>query len=180
MINQIQGIYPMSETILIAASLLPAAAAVFFLLRFLEGLHALRPTGQRAAAVNMAGRYHPMLRLLAEDDFAFVASNPVLYRRLRAERRLLFRGYLRCLTRDYGRLLEGIRLVMVQSQVDRPDLARALARNRVLFAVALCRIEFRLALHWAGVGKVDISGVVEAFDRLREHAGAISTVPEAA
>src|ERR1700744_5436469 len=55
--------------------------------------------------VNLAGRYRPMLRLLSEDDFGLVANNPKLAKALRAERQKLFRGYLRCLTREYGKLL---------------------------------------------------------------------------
>jgi len=41
----------------------------------------------------------------------------------------MFRGYLRCLTKDYARLLSGIREMMVESGVDRPDLAKALVRK---------------------------------------------------
>jgi hypothetical protein len=130
--------------------------------------------------VNVAGRYRPMLRLLSEEDLAFVASHPKLARALRTERQKLFRSYLRCLTKEYGRLLAGIRMVMVQSRVDRPDLARALAKNRMMFALAICRIEYRLTMQSMGIGTVDISGVVEAFDRLRESAVAMSALPSAA
>jgi hypothetical protein len=112
-------------------------------------------------------RYRPMLRLLSDEDMVFVSANPAVARRLRAERRQIFRGYLSCLTRDYAQLLNGVRLAMVRSGVDRPDLARALAKNRILFALALCRIEYRLLLHQAGVGKVDVSGLVDAIEALR-------------
>jgi hypothetical protein len=132
------------------------------------------------APVNVAGRYRPMLRLLAEEDLALVASNPKLAKALRSERQKLFRSYLRCLTKEYGRLLNGVRMVMVQSNVDRPDLARALAKNRTMFALAICRIECRLTMQSMGIGTVDISGVVEAFDRLRESAVAMSALPSAA
>jgi hypothetical protein len=99
---------------------------------------------------------------------------------LRSERRKLFRRYLACLTKDYGKLLAGIRMVMVQSGVDRPDLAKALAKNRALFAIAICRVEFRLALHSAGIGQVDISGVVGAFDALRDQVASFSAAPSLA
>ncbi len=93
-----------------------------------------------------------------------------------AWRRDLFGGYLRCLTTWIGgRLLAGVREVMVQSGVDRPDLARALAKNRVLFATAICKVEFRLALHATGVGNVDISGLVDALEALRGQVNALST-----
>jgi len=132
------------------------------------------------ASVNVVGRYRPMLRLLSSDDLSMAAGNPKLYKALRAERQKLFRNYLTCLTKEYGRLLAGLRQVMVQSRIDRPDLARALAKNRILFALAICRIEVRLSLFSLGIGTVDISGVVEAFDRMRSSAAALASVPSAA
>jgi hypothetical protein len=124
-----------------------------------------------------ADRYRPMLRLLSNADLDFASANPALRGKIRAQRRAMFRGYLRCLTKDYARLLSGVRGMMVESGVDRPDLAKALAKNRALFALSLCRIEFHLQLHALGVGKVDVSGLVEALDSLR---GAVSVMTPAA
>lgn len=121
-------------------------------------------------------RYKPMLRLLSDADLGFAATNPKLRSRIRSQRREVFRGYLRCLTKDYARLLSEIRGMMVESGVDRPDLAKALARNRVLFALSLCRIELHLQLHALGIGKVDVSGLVEALNSLR---GAVSVMTPA-
>ena len=112
-------------------------------------------------------RYRPMLRLLSENDLTYVARNAKLHKALCAGRRKIFREYLRCLTRDYARLLAALRYVMVQSGTDRPDLARAIARNRILFAIAICRIEVHLALHASGLSTVDISNLVEALEVLR-------------
>lgn len=164
------------------AGLFSVIAVGAFALQFFMRLRAMEgaATVTSAASANVSGRYRPMLRLLSEDDFGFVAGNARLLRELRAERRKLFRSYLTCLTREYGRLLAGIRLVMVQSRVDRPDLAKALAKNRLLFTFAICRIEYRLAMQSLGLGKVDISSVVEAFDRLRESAVALQSLPSAA
>lgn len=146
-------------------------------LYFLSRLRALRAARITAAPNDMANRYRPMLRLLSGDDFSFVSADPKLLHQLRAQRRRLFRGYLSCLTKDYGRLLEGVRLAMVLARVDRPDLVRLLARSRFLFAIALCRVEFRLALHAAGIGKVDITGLVDALDALRGQVAAFSQSP---
>ncbi len=121
-----------------------------------------------------AERYRPMLRLLSDEDFSFVSANIALQRSLKSDRRKLFRSYLRCLTRDYGCLLAGIRSAMAGSGVDRPDLARALAKNRALFALAVYRVELRLALHSLGVGTVDISGLVDAFEGLRAQVNVLS------
>jgi hypothetical protein len=148
-------------------------------LQFLLKMRSLRlqPMGEITGSSPVLGadRYRPMLRLLSDDDLAFVSADSKLHRTLRARRRNLFRGYLRCLTRDYARLLAGIRQAMVHSGVDRPDLARALAKNRVLFAIAICKVEFRLALHATGVGSVDISGLVDALEALRGQVTVFST-----
>jgi hypothetical protein len=121
-----------------------------------------------------AERYRPMLRLLSDEDLDFVMANVALHRSLKSGRRKLFRSYLRCLTRDYGYLFAGIRSAMAGSGADRPDLARALAKNRALFALAVYRVEVRLALHSLGIGKVDISGLVEAFEGLRAQVTVLS------
>ncbi len=127
-----------------------------------------------------ADRYRPMLRLLADEDLTFVPADTRMRKTLRSKRRALFRSYLACLARDYSLLLAGVRTVMVQSGVDRPDLARALAKNRLLFAITLYKVELRLALHAVGVGTVDISGLVDALDALRAQVGVLSAAPVAA
>jgi hypothetical protein len=69
---------------------------------------------------------------------------------------------------------------MAMAGVDRPDLALALAKNRTVFAVAVYKVEFRLALHALGVGQVDISGLVEAFEGLRAQVSVFSASAAAA
>lgn len=146
-------------------------------LQFWLKIRSLRSAEFAASALPEADRYRPMLRLLAEDDLAFLPADRKLRQKLRGKRRKLFRGYLRCLTRDYAHLLAGVRQAMVHSEVDRPDLARALARNRILFALAICKIDYHLLLHAMGIGKVDISSLVEALETLRAQVGALSSTP---
>jgi len=131
----------------------------------------------RISAAISANRYRPMLRLLSDEDLNFVAANSTLHKALRTRRRELFRSYLRCLTRDYAHLLAGIRAAMVQSGMDRPDLAHALAKNRSLFMIAIYKVECRLALHAIGVGKVEIAGLVDALETLRNQVGVLSAAP---
>lgn len=118
-----------------------------------------------------AERYRPMLRLLSDEDAEFIAD-PALRKKLRETHREIFREYLHSLAQDYGRLLAGVRLIMAQSGIDRPDLAKGLVRNRILFAIAICRIEYRLQLHALGIGetsalKLEVQGLVESLDLLR-------------
>jgi hypothetical protein len=149
-------------------------------LQFFLKLRMLQSARNTGSSVLDADRYRPMLRLLSDEDISFVSANTKLRDSLRARRRELFRGYLRCLTRDYARLLAGLRLAIVQSGCDRPDLVRALAKNRVLFALAICKIELRLAVHASGIGNVEISGLVEALEILRSQVQVLSTVSAAA
>jgi hypothetical protein len=144
-----------------------AVAAVQFRTR----LRTLDSQKQPAAALVDVDRYRPMLRLLSDEDANLIAD-PALRRKLRATRCDLFREYLRHLTEDYGKLLAGLRLIMTESSIDRPDLAKALARNRVLFAVAVCRVEFHLRLYALGIGNADVlklqvRGLVDALDIMR-------------
>lgn len=160
---------------LIVLSSLFVVALALFSWQFLSRMRILRVAEGSAPAVVSADRYRPMLRLLSDEDLGFVSRNSSLRRTLRSRRRELFRSYLRCLMRDYAHLLAGVRTVMVRSGVDRPDLAQALAKNRVLFVMAICKVEMRLTLHAVGVGKVEISGLVDALEALRGQVNVLSS-----
>ena len=118
------------------------------------------------------GKYRPMERLLGEEDFRFLAAQPgytpQLGRRFRSERRRLFRGYLRNLRKDFGRVTTACHLLLIHSASDRKDLASALLRQRLTFNLAMLGVQGRLLLHAAGVGAVDVSSLVESFENLRE------------
>jgi hypothetical protein len=145
------------------------AIAALAVARFVAHLQALAMETRPYKAIDV-NRYRPMLRLLRDEECKFASSKAVSTRRLRAQRRTIFRGYLECLTKDYNAVLGAIRGVMVRSAIDRPDLAKALLKNRVLFAVALCAIDLHLCLHAAGVGRVEVSGLVGALDALHQQA----------
>lgn len=151
-------------------------AVAFFYSRLLL-LQSETPMVPRTSA---AERYRPMLRLLSPDDLQFVPPGAAR-RRLQQRRIRLFRSYLRSLARDYGQLLSGVRMMMVHSSVDRPDLAKLLLRNQTLFALALCRIEMRLLLRGFGIGTVDVSPVLQALETLRSaHSGLLAAQPATA
>jgi len=118
----------------------------------------------------LASRYRPMFRLLDESDCGFISSgfpgNSNL-RRFRAERRSLFRVYLRNLGADHARIVGAIRDLLVQSQLDRPDLAKALFRCQLMFALAMISVEFKLQLHAMGIGTVDVRSLIAAVEGLQ-------------
>jgi len=116
-------------------------------------------------------RYRPMLRLLSQEDLRYLAAQPgftpAMGRRFRAQRCQIFRGYLRWLQSDFQRVCTAIRVLMLQSQHDRPDLASILLRQQTMFALGLVGIHFRLLLYRLGIAGVGVDGVMTAFDRLR-------------
>jgi len=129
-------------------------------------------------------RYKPMERLLCEEDFEFLASQrgyvPGIARKLRAERRKIFREYLRCLRRDFARLEAGIRLFMVHATEDKPELAKALFRRRVAFTRGILAAECRLVLHTFGVGTVDVRGLTGSLEGMRTYLGELAVARQAA
>lgn len=116
-------------------------------------------------------KYRPMERLLREDDFRFLASqpgfSPQLGRRFRAERRRIFRGYLRHLKTDFGRVSLALRTLIVHSAEDRGDLAAAVVRQRLWFAFGMLAVEGRLFLHTAGLATVDVHGFIESMEQMQ-------------
>ena len=154
------------------------SASILLTILFLFGVlfRKLSHTGARwqpmpAAPVRVAARYAPMERLLDESEYRFLASHPAFgktrARKIRAQRREIFRAYLHCMSRDYARVCASIRMVMMESGLDRPDLAKALLRNRTIFAAALVGIELRLALHACGVGTIDIRPMIASLEGMR-------------
>jgi hypothetical protein len=116
-------------------------------------------------------RYRPMMRLLDGGDVAFLQTQPGFTPRmatkLRQQRCQIFRGYLRCLNSDFSRVCSAIKLVMLQSKHDRPDLAAVLIRQQAMFAVGILNVHFRLLLYRWGVCGVDVAGLVNIFDKMR-------------
>ena len=118
-----------------------------------------------------AVRYRPMERLLGEEDYRFLASHPGFdrksLRRIRTERRRVFREYLACLSRDFSLVGTALRLMMMYSAQDRPDLAGILYKQQALFAFRMLGVQWRLALNSVGMGSVDVSGLVGAMESMR-------------
>ncbi len=116
-------------------------------------------------------RYRPMMRLLDGGDIAFLRKQPGftpgMATKLRQQRCQIFRGYLRSLDTDFTRVCSAMKLVMLHSNHDRPDLAAALIRQQAMFAVGMANVQFGLLLYRWGVCGVDVAGLVNIFDNLR-------------
>jgi hypothetical protein len=116
-------------------------------------------------------RYRPMMRLLDGKDLEFLRSQPgftpKMANKLRVQRCQIFRGYLRCLHNDFGRVCAAIRILMMHSRYDRPDLARILFHQQAMFAAAMMMVQFRLFLYRWGVCSVEVGSLVKIFEGMR-------------
>lgn len=133
-----------------------------------------------------AKHYRPMERLLREDDFRFLASthsySSRAIRRLRAERRKVFRGYLSFMAGDFARLCSAMTMLMVESHEPMPELASTLMRSRAMFAWLLIAVECRLMLHAVGLNgiAVDMRPLVNSLEAMRTQWQSMATLPTAA
>jgi hypothetical protein len=116
-------------------------------------------------------RYRPMLRMLDGEDLTFLRYQPgftsSMATKLRKQRTQIFRGYLRSLEGDFGRVCAAIKLLMLQSRDDRPDLAEALLRQQLKFACAMLSVRFHLVFYSLGINGVKASPLVKIFDSMR-------------
>jgi len=116
-------------------------------------------------------RYRPMTRLLEGDDLRFLRSQPdytpAMAAKFRRERCRVFRGYLTCLHSDFQRVSMALKIVMVQSRYDRPDLAAVLVHSQRAFAVGMVLVHCRLVLYRFGLATVDVADLLKVFDGAR-------------
>jgi hypothetical protein len=131
-------------------------------------------------------RYRALERLLGEADFEYLRRQPgyrpEMERRLRAERRRVFRRYLRSLTADFARLHNTAKLLLLHSAQDRPELAREILKQRATFVLALAMVHGRLTLHALGLTgiRVPVDELVGALEAVRQGLGQLAAPPAAA
>lgn len=146
-------------------------AVLFLLVRKVVSAGSELPLDSQWIAELSVERYRPMLRLLDERDLEFLRSqpgfSPKMETKLRAQRAQIFRDYLRGLEADFRRVCTAIKVLMLQSQLDRPDLASVLVRHQASFALGVAVVNVRLILYRWGWGGVDVSELVKRFDLMR-------------
>ena len=116
-------------------------------------------------------RYRPMMHLLDAGDVEFLRSQPGftpgMAAKLRIERCQVFRGYLRCLRADFQRVCAALKLLMLYSREDRPDLANVLIHQQLMFECGMALVGFRLFLYRWGLCGVDVTDLIKIFDAMR-------------
>jgi hypothetical protein len=125
----------------------------------------------------LSARYRPMLRLLDGSDFELLndAGDPKLMRRMRAQRRAIFRGYLKSLRRDHAMLCDCVRALIVHADSDQAALVSNLYRMENSFRFLVLGVNFRLALHALGANNVAVWSLMDCFEKLRSQAELLSS-----
>jgi hypothetical protein len=151
-------------TIILVALILATAALV----RMLSSTDRSLPVTAEWIDDLSTDRYRPMMRLLDPREIEFLRSQAgftsKMESRVRAQRCQIYRGYLQCLNMDFQRVCTALKLVLVQSEQDRPDLTSILLHNQILFATGLLAVHFRLILYGWGICTVDADGLMRIFD----------------
>jgi hypothetical protein len=128
------------------------------------------PDGDASADFSL-DRYQPMAGLFAEEDLAFLKSQPgycaEMGVRWKRERRRIFRVYLGELKSDFRRLHAQAREMLAQSGADSADLVAVLMKQQTTFWRATTALEFRLALESMGIGKVDVTPFMQLIEAMR-------------
>lgn len=173
--------FPLILTLVLAPC---AGLAIWLLMRRLTAPAAISECDPEWVANFSVASYRPMLRLLAESDFKYFASQPGVTPKaveaLRKERRRVFKLYLRNLVKDFHRLHLAARMTLIYSTDDRPDLAQTLIRQRATFAVAVLSVEFRLLLHAAGYGAVDVRQLLGSLEAMHTNVGSLAPSAQSA
>jgi hypothetical protein len=115
-------------------------------------------------------RYAPMLRLLSEDDYEYLRSqpgfDPKVCRRLRRERCRLFREYLRSMRREFNGIQRALKVLAINSPIDETPLLMSLLSQQWQFSVLLSRVELRLVLFQFGWSGGDVTPLLNTFESL--------------
>jgi hypothetical protein len=118
-----------------------------------------------------SARYGPMERLLASEDYTFLATQPgytkSIARRLRKQRVGIFQSYLASMIRDFHRLTRIARVAAAYATEDQSGFEAALWRLRFGFYWSVIGVEAHLALNIVGLAQVDARRLVSGLERVR-------------
>ena len=160
--------------------LLIALVAMIWSLLSSTKVHGVDPDWLKRFSVSS---YRPMERLFDEDDIAFLKSQPGyepgMERELRSRRRKVFRKYLRSLGQDFNRLHYALRIMLLHSPQDNPELAKALIKQKLLFFAGFLTVRIRLEAYGWGIGTADVRGLVATLDMMRTELNSMLASPVA-
>ena len=114
--------------------------------------------------------YYPMQRLLSDEDFHFLVRQPgfdlALYRKLRRERLLIFRQYLKRLISDFNRLHTAARILIARGQEDQSDLMMRLFKLKMHFSLAVVQSELSYLCCRVGIGTLAVRSLIARLEEM--------------
>jgi hypothetical protein len=129
-------------------------------------------------------RYKAMERLLDDPDRQFLQSHPKFNqledKKFRAKRVKIFRGYMHQLSEDFNRICKALKVMMVQSGTDRPDLAGLLLKQQFIFSLAMIAVEVKLILYGFGWAGVDVKALMGPLTTVRAQLQALAAIADPA
>ena len=150
---------------------------VFLVLMFLAAVllivrrfSAERNPAEKSPEIFSVRDLRPMGRLLNSKDCELLRSRGFTerqIRRFRAQRLRIVRLYMREVVAEFNSVHNALELLLVSSTVNRPDLAKELARQRFAFYRSLAIAELRLVLHARGCEKSISLDMLQALESLR-------------
>jgi hypothetical protein len=171
MLFLVQEVYAMIFLAVLSILVLALAAALVVLVRRLAFAYTSLPLTAEWIDELSIERYRPMMHLLDGGDLQLLRSQPgftpEMVAKLRNERCQIFQGYLGCLRADFRRVCAALKLLMLHSSYDRPDLAGVLLHNQVMFECGMLLVCVRLFLYRMGLCGVDVADLLKIFDQLR-------------
>ena len=116
-------------------------------------------------------RYEPMIRLLSNDDLAFLRRRTCpgsgIAARWDKVRRRVFRLYLNDLAADFRGLHAEARALVAESPEQFADLVGVLMRQQVAFWRAMTVVRVRLAFGALGLGAADVRRLMDAIQTMQ-------------
>jgi hypothetical protein len=115
-------------------------------------------------------RYRPMLRLLSRDDLRFLRDqpdySPRMEAKLRVQRAQIFADYLKRMSEDFSRICGALKLLTLQADRDRPDLAAQIVQAQFAFIRGMYLARVNVLLYRVGIGSVDAAALLRIFSSM--------------
>jgi hypothetical protein len=127
-------------------------------------------------------RYKAMERLLDEDDERFLRSHQKFNRegdkKFRRMRVKIFRGYMHQLTEDFNRICKTLKVMMVESKVDRQDLAGLILKQQFKFTFIMMAVELKLMVYGLGWVHVDAKALLQPLAAVRSQLQMLAAIAD--
>jgi hypothetical protein len=125
-------------------------------------------------------RYRVMEQLLDEADQNLVAcaGDREAEHKFRQQRVRILHGYMQQLAEDFNSICKATKVLMVNSEVDRPDIAGSLMKQQLLFSFLLMLVELKLIVFGFGWRGVDLSSLTRTLNGMRAQLQSLAAIAE--